>query len=297
MTEPAGPPRDASQKAASADASSRLAGGYSEKEQKNLFLYVVITIVLLEFAATVGAIVYSIANAERSDSGMMHFNFPWLGFLVMAMLIPALVMLVLHMVNLGLSHGSGTGSEGLVGGRAATFFALVRGAPSVILFAGFVLMGAAIYYLDGVMALLLKLGDSFETVAVWVIGALAAVFCVNAVARAVFAYKTRQMEEEYAFRREVLEKTGTVLLDARLAPSTELRCLPAAHGGGKDVIEGESLRLDALPEAKLEADSCRGGQEAELAAEQKRKEVQPAEAQKLLPPVGVGKEKSAESEA
>ena len=215
---------------------------FSEKERKSLFLYVVIAIVLLEMAVTVGAIVYSIANAERSAPGVMRFNFPWIGYLVTVTLVPVLVMLILHLVSLGMNRGlrdSGGGQEHApLEGRAATFFALVRGAPTVILFAAFVLMGAAVYYLDGVMALLLKLGDSFAEVAIWVVGALALASCVSIVARAVFAYKSKQMEAEYAFRREVLAKTGTILLDTRYAPTTDLRQLPA-------VLDVQALTADA----------------------------------------------------
>lgn len=191
----------------------------TEKERKALFLNVIVGIVLLELAVTVGAVVYSIANADKI-SGMMRFNFPWVGYLVTVVLVPVLVMLILHLVSLGFSRtlgsdGRGGDPEAEVGGRVATFFAMVRGAPTVILFAGFVLMGAAVYYLDGVMALLLKLGDSFQTVAIWSIGALGVSFCVNACVRALLAYKTRQLEAEYAFRREVFERTGTILMSAK----------------------------------------------------------------------------------
>ncbi len=204
----------------------------SAKEQKNLFLYVTVGIVLLEFAVTVGAVVYSIANADRLASGAVRFNFPWLGYLVSVALVPAVVMLILHLVSLGFSRTLGTNEESVaaeaVSGRMGKFFALVRGAPAILLFAGFVILGAAIYYLDGVMALLLKLSESFDVVAIWIIGAFAVGFCVTTVARAIFAYKTRQMEAEYAFRREVLERTGTVLLDARHAPITNVQPLEHA---------------------------------------------------------------------
>lgn len=195
------------------------ATAFTEKEKKAMFLNVVVGIVLLEFAVTVGAVVYSITNADRSAAGMLQFNFPWLGYLLSVTMVPVLVMLILHLVSLGFSRtlgqeASGPAVEALEGTRAGTFFALVRGAPTVILFAGFVLMGAAVYYLDGVMALLLKLGDSFQVVAVWLVAALGAAFCVNAVARAVLTYKTRKLEAEYAFRREIFERTGTILMSS-----------------------------------------------------------------------------------
>ena len=210
---------------------------FTEKEQKRLFLYLVIGIVLLEMAITVGALVYSITNAVRVPGGMPRFNFPWLGYLVSVVLAPALVMLVIHLLSLGFTRtlegdagpASGSGGEA-VSGRAGAFFALVRGAPTVILFAGFVLMGAAIYYLDGVMALLLKLGDSFQTVAVWLVGAFAAAWTASTIVRMFLTYKARQMEAEYAFRREVLERTGMVILDTKYAPTTELRMLPPHDG-------------------------------------------------------------------
>lgn len=223
---------DSSEKTASSEkaTASQTAMPLSEKDQKALFLNVTIGIVLLELAVTVGAVVFSIANAERVAPGVVRFNFPWIGYLVTVTLVPVLVMLVLHLVSLGLSRTIGREeaptpeAEAVMGTRAAKFYALVRGAPTVILFAGFVLMGAAVYYLDGVMALLLKLGDSFQTVAIWAVGALGVAFCVNAVARAVLAYKTRQLEVEYAFRREVFERTGTILMSTKQValPSSSL---------------------------------------------------------------------------
>lgn len=241
---------------------------FSEKEQKRLFLYLVIGIVLMEMAVTVGALVYSITGAERLPSGMMRFHFPWIGYLVSVVLVPALVMLVIHLLSLGFTRtleGDGTrdfgaGGEGAVSGRVGTFYALVRGAPTVILFAGFVLMGAAVYYLDGVMALLLKLGDSFQTVAIWLVAALAGAWTVSTVVRMFLVYKSRQMEAEYAFRREVLERTGMVILEAKHMPTTELRMLPSpvgqseqgGHNGNstsdQSALEAKNALVDTLPE-------------------------------------------------
>lgn len=236
---------------------------FSAKEQKTLFLNMVVGVVLLELAVTVGAVVYSIANADKTAAGMVRFNFPWIGYLVTVTLVPVLVMLIMHLISLGFSRtlgGNGLGGDGLggdpeavLGTRAAKFYALVRGAPTVILFAGLVLMGAAVYYLDGVMALLLKLGDSFQTVAIWGIGALGVAFCVNAVARAVLAYKTRQLEAEYAFRREVFERTGTLLLSDRQVaiPAAPTAALPSgmetAAEDAEIVVEVESVDAEPKP--------------------------------------------------
>ena len=149
---------------------------FTEKEQKTLFLYLVIGIVLMELAVTVGAIIISITNAQPSSSGVPHFQFPWIGYLVAVVMVPVLAMLLVNLVSLGFSRGARGGEDVNLEGvpqRMQTFYALVRGAPTVILFAGFVLMCAAIYYLDGVMSLLLKLGENFHLVAIWVVGGFA----------------------------------------------------------------------------------------------------------------------------
>ena len=169
---------------------------FTEKEQKTLFLYLVIGIVLMELAVTVGAIIISITNAQPSSSGVPHFQFPWIGYLVAVVMVPVLAMLLVNLVSLGFSRGARGGEDVNLEGvpqRMQTFYALVRGAPTVILFAG-----------------------------AWM---------VSYVVRAWMHYKTKQMEAEYAFRHEVLERTGMVILDTKHAPTTELRMLPPVPGG------------------------------------------------------------------
>ncbi|MEI3477797.1 MAG: hypothetical protein V8Q84_00255 [Bilophila sp.] len=138
-----------------------MAAASRKRSKSPFFLYLIIGIVLAELAVTVGAIVISITNAEPSSTGVPHFRFPWLGYLVAVVMVPALAMLLVNLVSLGFSRDARGGEADLEGvpQRLQTFYALVRGAPTVILFRGFASMGAAIYYLDGVMALLLKLGN------------------------------------------------------------------------------------------------------------------------------------------
>ena len=227
---------------------------FTEKEQKTLFLYLVIGIDLMELAVTVGAIIISITNAQPSSSGVPHFQFPWIGYLVAVVMVPVLAMLLVNLVSLGFSRGARGGEDVNLEGvpqRMQTFYALVRGAPTVILFAGFVLMCAAIYYLDGVMSLLLKLGENFHLVAIWVVGGFAVAWMVSYVVRAWMHYKTKQMEAEYAFRHEVLERTGMVILDTKHAPTTELRMLPPVPGGQPGALP-PAVDVDASLETNVE---------------------------------------------
>lgn len=202
---------------------------FSEKEEKQLFLYMVCGIVLAELAITLGAVIYSIANATVGPDGTPRFHFPWLGYLVAMLVAPAAILLLAQLVGLVFSRPAEGDAEALEGmpARVRTLYVMVHGAPTVLVLAAFVLVGVAVYYLDGVLALLLKIGDSFQTIAIWLIGAFTAAWIVSYAVRAAAQYKLRQMEAEYAFRRDVLERTGMVVLDARYAPHTETRLLPA----------------------------------------------------------------------
>ena len=247
------PPQDAPETPQSAGGHPLFGRHFTEKEQKTLFLYLVIGIVLMELAVTVGAIILSITNAQPSATGAPHFQFPWIGYLVAVVMVPVLAMLLINLVSLGFSRGARGGEADLEGvpQRMQTFYALVRGAPTVILFAGFVLMCAAIYYLDGVMSLLLKLGEHFHLVAIWVIGGFAVAWIISYIVRAFMHYKTKQMNAEYAFRREVLERTGMVILDTRHAPTTELRMLPPVPSlpEGRPLPPAVETEATALPHA------------------------------------------------
>ncbi len=230
---------------------------FSAKEQKKLFLYLVIGIVLVEMAVTVAAVVYSITNAQPSPTGgAPRFRFPWIGYTVAVITVPVLAMLLLHLINMGISRGSAGDEQALesIPQRIRTFFALVRGAPTVILFAGFVLAGAAIYYLDSVMTLLLKLGEHFHLVAIWIVGGFAFAWTVSYVARTWMQYKTRQMEAEYAFRREVLERTGVVILETKYAPTTKLHMLPTTAMPDPKAIPQGIDATPALPETHNNAE-------------------------------------------
>lgn len=226
---------------------------FTEKEQKDLFLYLVIGIVLMELAVTVGALIFSITNAQTSSTGVPRFNFPWIGYLVSVVMVPVLVMLLVNLVSLGFSRTTGNSAEPdpqtLEGipQKMRTFYALVRGAPTVILFAGFVLMGAGIYYLDGLVAFLLKIGDSFQLIAIWIVGGFAAAWTISYAVRAWLHYKTKQLEAEYLYRQDVLQRTGMVILDTKYAPTTELRMLPSVEPPALDpALETRSVEVEVV---------------------------------------------------
>lgn len=191
-----------------------------EKEQKNLLFYVAIGIVLVELAITVVAIAYAISTGEQTPGGMIRFRFPWMAYLVSVVVVPALIMLIVHMIGMSFSrnlHGDTTPEPEVderVPEKLRALYSLIRGAPTVILLIGLVGVGLVLYYVDGVVSMLLRIGNSVETIAPWVTGGLVVAWCVGYVGRMWFLYRTRRMEEEYAYRRDVLERTGLIILDS-----------------------------------------------------------------------------------
>lgn len=224
---------------------------FSSKEQKQLSLYIVIGIVMAELAVSVGAVIYSITTARPGADGMPDFHFPWLGYLIAVLLVPVIILLLAHLIDAVLYRPSSGGElpDGTPAG-VRTFYNVVRSTPTIILLVAVVLIGVGIYYLDGVMNLLISLSDSFATLAIWLIGAFTVAWIASYAVRAVIHYKMRQMESEYAFRRDVLERTGMVLLDAKHAPVTEARLLP-----GSPMIETLPLPDDSDSSTKNPEDS------------------------------------------
>lgn len=223
----------------------------NEKEQKSLLFYISIGIILVEFAVTVGALIYGIANSQQMPNGMIRFSFPWAGYLVSVVVAPVIVMLLVNLIGLGFYravHGEPILNEEqaqAVPERMQVFFSLVRGAPTIILLGGIIIVGAVLYYLDGVMTFLLKLGDSIETIVIWVTVGLVVAWSLSYFARMWFMYRTRRLEEEYAFRRDVLERTGMVILDEKTALGREVLQLPvnnlAALPEGNETLDVQPI--------------------------------------------------------
>ncbi len=193
----------------------------SDKEKKNLLTFLSIGIILVEFAVTIAAVCYGIINSQKLPDGTVQFRFPWIPYSVALILAPVAIMLVVNIIGMGFGRffrGDPAMDEEhmrYMPERLRRLVALFRGLPSVILLGGMILLGAALYYLDAVIQAILRIGDHVEVIAPWVMLGLVAAWCLSYLVRMWFLYKTRRMQEEYAFRREVLERTGIVIVDGR----------------------------------------------------------------------------------
>lgn len=123
--------------------------------------------------------------------------------------------------------------------RLQRFYAMVRNAPTVVLLLGILLLGAGLFFVDGAFSALVRLGGALTA---YIPGSWAALrLCWPSVSWGTAGSSTAsaRMEQEYAFRREVLERTGIVLVDKGCVP------LPRSEEQRVMLVEAESVK--ALP--------------------------------------------------
>jgi uncharacterized membrane protein YdbT with pleckstrin-like domain len=225
----------------------------SDREKKNLLTFLSIGIILVEFAVTIAAVCYGIIKAQKLPDGTVEFQFPWIPYSIALILAPVVIMLVVNIIGMGFGRffkGDPNMSEEqlrILPKRLRRLVDLSRGLPSIILLGGMVLVGAALYYLDAVIQAILRIGDHVEVIAPWVMLGLVAAWCLSYLVRMWFIYKTRRMQEEYAFRREVLERTGIVIVDGQKHISADGRPL-----GEQKALPGRII--DVLPPGTSDSD-------------------------------------------
>lgn len=190
------------------------------KNQDAVF-YLLIAVFFIEMIVGGVAFFYGIIHARpESAGGPPVARFPWLYWALAAFTAPAAFLLIVHITGSLLSkslEGDHPPSEDVPKGLAR-FYASIRHAPAVVLLLGALLLGASLFFIDGAFSLLGRFFESLAPYLPWICGSLAAFLAVFITARAVFIYKHRKMEFEYAWRREVLEKTGMIITDKSALP-------------------------------------------------------------------------------
>lgn len=222
-----------------------------DKQHKDLLFYLSIGIVFLELIIGGVAFFYGVIHAKPAQNGLPpQFQFPWLAYCIAAVVGPAVLLLIVHLAGVGLFRSLRDKSEEDeawrqdLPERLRKVYAIVQGAPTVLLLVGVMALGAALFYIDGAMTALFRLGSTVEVYLPWIIGAIAGGWCVAYLARIWLNYRSKRLEAEYAFRREVLERTGVIIVDrgsVQLPPSlmeeNGLRALE--NGAGLALERGE----------------------------------------------------------
>lgn len=215
---------------------------YAEKNQDALF-YLLIAIFFLELVVGGVAFFYGIIHAKPEiPGGPPLARFPWFAWGLAAVLAPVALLMLTHLAGAFVSEvlEKEGNTEGAVNPGAEApdlppglnrFYASVRHAPAIVLLMATLGIGGAIFFIDGAFAALGKFATSLVPYLPWLAGSFAALLAICFLAHAFFVYRQRKMENEYAWRREVLEKTGLVIVDKKSAalPQESYRgALPSA---------------------------------------------------------------------
>ncbi len=231
-----------------------------DKQHKELLFYLSVAIFFLELIVGAVAFFYGIIHAIPGENGgPPQFQFPWLSYAIAAVVAPAALLLIVHMAGVGLfrSMHKRTAEEEAawrenLPQRLQKVYAIMQGAPTIVLFLGVILLGVALFYVDGAINVIMRMGEALAPYWPWIIGGSLGTACIIYVGKAYFAYRTRRMEQEYAFRREIFERTGQILVDkgtVQLPPAYDV------DNGAQATALGAGATMDvtavhALPEVE-----------------------------------------------
>jgi hypothetical protein len=189
----------------------------SEKQRRELWLYIAVAIASVELLAGVMAVVYGFMQSS-SATGQRGFAFPLLYWAATALLLPALILLLVHFADVGLFKtraGKNSDEEWQrhLPDRMQRLYRIIKGAPAAVILLGIVALGAGLMTIDGALGLILEFAAALKPHIPHIIAALTAAFSIIVLAVALLHYRTRKLIAEYQFRREVLEKTGIIIVD------------------------------------------------------------------------------------
>ena len=196
---------------------------YAGKNSDALF-YLLIAIFFVELIIGGVAFFYGIIHSvPETPGGPPMARFPWLVWSIAAILCPVGLLLIVHLAGTWLSKAMDREENG--GGEAPDadqvpegmrrFYATVRNAPTLVVLLGILLLGAGLFVVDGAFSALMRLFHALLPYMPWICGSLGGLLAICFLAHAIMVYRQRKMEQEYAWRREVLDKTGIVLLDRK----------------------------------------------------------------------------------
>lgn len=252
-------------KTVSSDASK--ASHWAESRHKDIIIYLLVAIFLLELAVGGASAIYGIMHAEPVEPGGPPLpRFPWLGWGLAALLLPVGLLLILHLSGLLVARtlerpaGGEPPTEGQSAGQAAAtslpphverFYSIVRHAPTVVILLSLLVFGGLLLFVDGLVDTLGRLGGALLIYLPWIVGGLVIFLTVCYVTRQFFLYRHHQMEREYAFRQAVLERTGIILLpDGKTPleiPPASLNALPAGDAAAQPAVPVAEIASDAPP--------------------------------------------------
>jgi hypothetical protein len=218
-----------------------------ERKRREMLLYLGISIAAVELCIFVGGLCYGfIASWGRGPAGL---SFPWLLWGSLAVIAPAVILLAVHQADVGLFRARESEDwQQRLPERMRRLYRILRGAPVVVVLTGFIVLGVALLTLDGALSAIGSAASVLIPYIPHLIGGVAFVLGVAIAAAVWLNYRTRRLYAEYEFRREVLEKTGVIIVDKGNAP-----LLPGAPAAGESAaLKAGAAAPKALEQATLD---------------------------------------------
>lgn len=218
----------------------------------DVLLYLLVAIFFLELIVGGVSFFYGIIHAAPEYSGGPPVaRFPWLAWVISALLAPVFLILVFHLagtwLSTSISENNDAATDEHLPESMKRFYASVRHAPGIILLLAIIGLGIFLFFVDGAFAWLGKFTSALLPYLPWLAVCAASLFAFCFFAHAFFAYRRRKLDQEYAWRREVLAKTGIVLVDSKSVPLSgkeHSSALPQAEI--KKLAQGEIVDIEPL---------------------------------------------------
>lgn len=217
-------------------------------QRKDFWVSVIVAVLVIEFFITVAALCYGIITSPPRHSGeAFRLVFPWMGWMASMLIAPAVIIGLIHLVT-GKERWAQAHPEreeawaSHLPKRMYRLYRLIKDAPLFVVSLAFIALGATLFTIDGALTVIGDIAQSLIPYTPYFIGGIVGFVTIMAALWALFRYKNNRLQAEYAFRREVLEKTGVILIDKK-----EQAVLPS--GDNADAFSGVRY-LDAGPGGK-----------------------------------------------
>lgn len=223
---------------------------------------VIVLVFVAAFFISITAVCYGIIVTPRAAAGEIPtIAFPWVGWFTAVLVSTAVIIGLAQYIA-----GKDTDERGPENSRerawaeqlprrALKAYRIIRDAPLFMVCFALIALGATLLVIDGALAFVSGIFRALVPYAPFFIGGLTVFVVAIAALMAWFRHASNKLVAEYAFRREVLEKTGVILLDdkgkAILPPDGErdryaVAAIEAVTAGDGPLIEADPVR--ALPE-------------------------------------------------
>ena len=191
----------------------------SQVQRGDFWISVLVLIFVVEFFISIVALCYGIVmTPPRGESEPARIAFPWIGWFAAMIMAPALILGLVRLIA-GKRDPERARREtawaSRLPERALRLYRLMRDVPLFVVCLSLLALGATLLTIDSAFSLIRSVFLALVPYAPHFIAGITLFAIAIATLMAWFRYKNNQLRAEYEFRREVLEKTGVILVDKR----------------------------------------------------------------------------------